>query len=62
MQSSLMEHMFPNIRIIRESNMVQGTFVERDGKSGGEKSAGEQGAGFPGQLSVLLAMRHQASH
>ena len=57
-----MERMFPNVRIIRESNMGQGTFVERDGKSGGEKSAREQGAEFPGQLSVLLAMRHQASH
>lgn len=57
-----MEHVLPNVRIIRESNMGQGTFVERDGKSSGEKSAGEEGSGFQGQLSVPLAMRHQARH
>lgn len=39
--------MFPNVRLIRESNVGQGAFVERDGKSGGEKSAGEQGCWVP---------------
>lgn len=47
MQSSLMEHMFPNVRLIRESSMGQGAFVERDGKSSREKSAGEQGCWVP---------------
>lgn len=49
-----MEHMFPNVRLLRESSVGQGAFVERDGKSGGEKSAGEQGNLLGSQGSCLI--------